>query len=150
MLGFSSTDNKTFVLKAFDTPFNKRDYNAAEAFWSSDYIQHSAHIPQGRDGLFGWIATAFLGLKNTMAADTLLIWKHFPAGEHGFFRASILISGAREAVLIDGGFTAAPYAPNGGLYRPRQTWSVPLTKTFGILKPIATHALRSFAKNDNA
>jgi glyoxylase-like metal-dependent hydrolase (beta-lactamase superfamily II) len=40
-----------------------------------------------------------------MAANTRLTWKHFPAGEHGFFRAPVLISGTREAVLIDGGFT---------------------------------------------
>jgi glyoxylase-like metal-dependent hydrolase (beta-lactamase superfamily II) len=39
-----------------------------------------------------------------MAANTQLIWKNFPAGEHGFFRAPVLISGARDAVLIDGGF----------------------------------------------
>ena len=32
-------------------------------------------------------------------------WKHFPAGEHGFFRAPVLVTGPREAVLIDGGFT---------------------------------------------
>jgi diadenosine tetraphosphatase ApaH/serine/threonine PP2A family protein phosphatase len=31
-------------LKAFDTLFNKRDYAAAERFWSPDYIQRSAHI----------------------------------------------------------------------------------------------------------
>ena len=40
-----------------------------------------------------------------MAANTNLTWKHFPAGEHGFFRAPVLISGASDAVLIDGGFT---------------------------------------------
>ena len=40
-----------------------------------------------------------------MAANTKLLWKHFPAGENGFFRAPVMISGAREAVLIDGGFT---------------------------------------------
>ncbi|MFC4822568.1 MBL fold metallo-hydrolase [Dokdonella ginsengisoli] len=40
-----------------------------------------------------------------MAATTQLTWKHFPAGENGFFRAPVLISGAREAVLLDGGFT---------------------------------------------
>jgi len=43
--------NKTSVLQAFDTLFNKRDYKAAERYWSSNYIQHSAHIPPGRDGL---------------------------------------------------------------------------------------------------
>jgi predicted SnoaL-like aldol condensation-catalyzing enzyme len=45
--------NKAFVLEAFDTLFNRRDYAAAEEFWSPTYIQHSAHIPPGREGLFG-------------------------------------------------------------------------------------------------
>ena len=47
--------NKALVLEAFDTLFNKRDYKAAEQYWSSNYIQHSAHIPPGRDGLFNMI-----------------------------------------------------------------------------------------------
>lgn len=34
-----------------------------------------------------------------------LSWKHFPAGENGFFRAPVLLTGSSEAVLIDGGFT---------------------------------------------
>jgi predicted SnoaL-like aldol condensation-catalyzing enzyme len=44
--------NKALVLEAFDTLFNKRDYAAAEESWSPHYIQHSAHIEPGRDGLF--------------------------------------------------------------------------------------------------
>jgi len=47
--------NKALVLKAFDTLFNQRDYEAAERFWSPDYIQHSAHIEPGRNGLFDLI-----------------------------------------------------------------------------------------------
>jgi predicted SnoaL-like aldol condensation-catalyzing enzyme len=47
--------NKALVLEAFDTLFNKRDYAAAEKFWSPRYIQHSAHIPPGRDGLFSLV-----------------------------------------------------------------------------------------------
>src|ERR1700748_1363207 len=47
--------NKALVLEAFDTLFNKRDYAAAERFWSPRYIQHSAHIPPGRDGLFNLV-----------------------------------------------------------------------------------------------
>ena len=47
--------NKALVLKAFDTFFNKRDYAAAEKFWSPHYIQHSAHIAPGREGLFDLI-----------------------------------------------------------------------------------------------
>jgi len=44
--------NKALVLEAFDTLFNKHDWAAAEKFWSPHYIQHSAHIAPGRDGLF--------------------------------------------------------------------------------------------------
>jgi predicted SnoaL-like aldol condensation-catalyzing enzyme len=44
--------NKALALEAFETLFNKRDYAAAERFWSSRYIQHSAHIAPGREGLF--------------------------------------------------------------------------------------------------
>ena len=44
--------NKAFVLEAFDTLFNRRDYAAAQRFWSPGYIQHSAHIEPGREGLF--------------------------------------------------------------------------------------------------
>ena len=49
------SNNKALVLKAFDTLFNKRDYVAAERYWSPDYIQHSAHIGLGREGLFNLI-----------------------------------------------------------------------------------------------
>src|SRR6476620_2735476 len=49
--------NKALVIEAFDTLFNRRDYEAAERFWSPDYIQHSAHIEPGRDGLFDLIKT---------------------------------------------------------------------------------------------
>ena len=55
--------NKALVLEAFDTLFNKRDYKAAERYWSSNYIQHSAHIPPGRDGLFNLIRNAPATLK---------------------------------------------------------------------------------------
>ena len=44
--------NKALVLDAFDRLFNKRDYEAAERYWSPNYIQHSAHIAPGREGLF--------------------------------------------------------------------------------------------------
>ena len=43
------------MLEAFDTLFNKRNYEAAARFWSDTYIQHSAHIEPGRDGLFNLI-----------------------------------------------------------------------------------------------
>ena len=49
--------NKAIVREAFETLFNGRDYMAAERFWSPGYIQHSAHIPPGRDGLFNLITS---------------------------------------------------------------------------------------------
>jgi predicted SnoaL-like aldol condensation-catalyzing enzyme len=55
--------NKALVLEAFDTLFNKRDYEVAERFWSPTYIQHSAHIPPGRDGLFNLIKSMPSTLK---------------------------------------------------------------------------------------
>src|SRR6516164_6407948 len=54
--------NKALVLEAFDTLFNKRDYAAAERYWSDRYIQHSAHIAPGRKGLFNLIRA----LPNTL------------------------------------------------------------------------------------
>ena len=69
----SSEDrNVQIVLKAFDTLFNKRDYAAAERFWSPRYIQHSAHIPPGREGLFDLVKSlpATLRYENHIAAAT--------------------------------------------------------------------------------
>jgi predicted SnoaL-like aldol condensation-catalyzing enzyme len=64
--------NKALVLEAFDTLFNKRDYAAAEKFWSPDYIQHSAHIEPGREGLFNLVKNLPPTLKyepGTIVAD---------------------------------------------------------------------------------
>ena len=55
--------NKVLVLKAFDTLFNKRDYVEAERYWSADYVQHSAHIAPGREGLLNLIKSLPLTLK---------------------------------------------------------------------------------------
>ena len=51
----STEETKAMVLKAFDTLFNKRDYAKAAEYWSKDYVQHSAHIAPGRDGLFNLV-----------------------------------------------------------------------------------------------
>jgi predicted SnoaL-like aldol condensation-catalyzing enzyme len=48
----TSESNKKLVLTAFDVLFNRKDYVGAAEYWSPDYIQHSAHIPPGREGLF--------------------------------------------------------------------------------------------------
>jgi predicted SnoaL-like aldol condensation-catalyzing enzyme len=64
--------NKALVLEAFDTLFNKRDYAAAEPYWSPNYIQHSAHIEPGRAGLFNLIKSlppTFKYESGTIVAD---------------------------------------------------------------------------------
>ena len=55
--------NKKLVLQAFDTLFNKRDYEAAKRYWSPNYIQHSAHIEPDREGLFNLVRNAPSALK---------------------------------------------------------------------------------------
>jgi predicted SnoaL-like aldol condensation-catalyzing enzyme len=71
----TSEEVKAFVLEAFDTLFNRRDYAAAARFWSEAYIQHSAHIPPGRDGLFNLVRAA----PDTMRYENGLI---FVEGDH--------------------------------------------------------------------
>ncbi len=61
--------NKALVLGAFDTLFNKRDYATAERLWSDRYIQHSAHIAPGREGLFDLIRS----LPDTLRYENQLI-----------------------------------------------------------------------------
>lgn len=75
--------NKVLVLEAFDTLFNKRNYETAKKFWSPSYIQHSAHIKPGRDGLFDLIKSLPASLRY----------------EHG------LILGERDYVIVHGGFS---------------------------------------------
>jgi predicted SnoaL-like aldol condensation-catalyzing enzyme len=81
--------NKQLVLDAFDTLFNKRDYVAAERFWSPDYIQHSAHIAPGRDGLFNLIKALPSTLRHEPAvivADGDYVILHGRFSGHGLSR----------------------------------------------------------------
>jgi predicted SnoaL-like aldol condensation-catalyzing enzyme len=71
--------NKAIVLGAFNTLFNKRDYDAAQRYWSPDYIQHSAHIAPGRAGLFNLIKSMPSTLKyepGMIVADGDLVIVH--------------------------------------------------------------------------
>ena len=61
--------NKALVLEAFDVLFNKRNYAAAERYWSDRYIQHSAHIAPGRDGLLNLVRA----LPDTLRYENQLI-----------------------------------------------------------------------------
>jgi predicted SnoaL-like aldol condensation-catalyzing enzyme len=61
--------NKALLLEGFETLFNRRDFEAAKRYWSPDYIQHSAHIPPGREGLFNLVK----GLPPEMKYENALI-----------------------------------------------------------------------------
>jgi predicted SnoaL-like aldol condensation-catalyzing enzyme len=88
----SPEQNKALVLEAFDVLFNRRDYATAERYWSDRYIQHSAHIELGHDGLFNQIRS----LPDTLRYENRLI---LAEGEyvitHGRFSGS-----GREAAWI--------------------------------------------------
>src|SRR5580693_1318919 len=71
--------NKALVLRAFDTLFNKRDFATAEQFWSPQYIQHSAHIAPGREGLFDLVKSLPPTLKyepGTIVAEGNVVIVH--------------------------------------------------------------------------
>jgi predicted SnoaL-like aldol condensation-catalyzing enzyme len=87
--------NKAIVIEAFETLFNKRDYEHAERFWSADYTQHSAHIGPGRDGLFSLIK----------AAPDTLHWEYgavVAEGDHVFVHSKFTGNGLPRAwIAVD-------------------------------------------------
>ena len=58
-----SREEQALLLEGFDALFNRRDFEAAERYWSPNCIQHSAHIPPGRDGLFTLVKGLPPGMK---------------------------------------------------------------------------------------
>ena len=102
----TAAQNKAIVLEAFETLFNKRDYAAAERFWSPNYIQHSAHIAPGRDGLFGLVKSLPDTLKyehDMIVADGNLVIVHGRFSGFGapasWIAADILF--IKEGVLVE-------------------------------------------------
>ena len=98
-------ENKQIVLRAFDTLFNERDYEAAAAFWSAKYIQHSAHIEPGRDGLFNLIRSLpdTLRYENAVVvADDDFVLLHGRFSGHGRPRAWV----AADIVRMEDGILA--------------------------------------------
>lgn len=97
--------HKRLVLEAFDTLFNRRDYAAAEKFWSPHYIQHSAHIEPGREGLFNLIKELPATLRWThgviLAEDDFVI-VHGRYSGHGL-RAPWIVA---DIVRIENGVLA--------------------------------------------
>jgi predicted SnoaL-like aldol condensation-catalyzing enzyme len=94
--------NRALVLKAFDTLFNRRDYAAAAVLWSSNYIQHSAHIEPGRNGLFDLIRSSPSTLKyeaGLILANGDYVMVHGRFSGHGRPRNWIAV----DIVRVEGG-----------------------------------------------
>src|SRR5258708_38289802 len=85
-MSMSEGKSVQLVLEAFDTLFNKRDYAAAVRFWAPNYIQHSAHIPPGREGLFELIRGLPVSLRyesHVAAASGDFVLLHGRFSGHG-------------------------------------------------------------------
>jgi predicted SnoaL-like aldol condensation-catalyzing enzyme/ketosteroid isomerase-like protein len=99
--------NKALVLKAFETLFNERDYAAAERYWSPNYIQHSAHIGTGRDGLFNLVKSAPATMKyehGTIVADGDFVIVHGRFSGHGLGTANWIaadICRIKDGVMVE-------------------------------------------------
>ena len=98
--------NKALVLAAFDTLFNKRDYEAAARYWSPDYVQHSAHIAPGREGLFELIKQLPASLRyepGLILADENFVIVHGRFSGHGRPRSWIAADILRivDGVLVE-------------------------------------------------
>ena len=97
--------NKRIVLEAFDTLFNKRDYAAAERFWTPAYIQHSAYIAPGRDGLFDLIKSLPASLRyqsQFVLAEADYVILHGRFSGHGLRRNWIVA----DVVRLENGMLA--------------------------------------------
>jgi predicted SnoaL-like aldol condensation-catalyzing enzyme len=94
--------NKALVLEAFDALFNRKDLATAERYWSPGYLQHSARVPAGRDGLFDLVRHGLSTMKYENAlimADGDMVMLHGRFSGHGGPRAWI----ALDIVRIEDG-----------------------------------------------
>src|SRR6204780_5755296 len=75
--------NKALVLEAFDALFNRRDFEAAERHFSPEYVQHSAGIGPGRDGLFVLVRSVHRRYESALAVaegDYVMVHGRFSGG----------------------------------------------------------------------
>jgi predicted SnoaL-like aldol condensation-catalyzing enzyme len=75
--------NKSIVLEAFDALFNRRNFEAAERLWSPDYVQHSAGVGPGRDGLFALVRSVQRRYESGLAVaegDYVMVHGRFSGG----------------------------------------------------------------------
>jgi predicted SnoaL-like aldol condensation-catalyzing enzyme len=75
--------NKALVLEAFDVLFNRRDFQAAERYWSPAYLQHSAVLGPGREDLFSFVRSVRRKYESGLAlaeGDHVMIHGRFSGG----------------------------------------------------------------------
>jgi predicted SnoaL-like aldol condensation-catalyzing enzyme len=75
--------NKNLVLEAFEALFNRRDLDAAERYWSPDYVQHSAGIGPGRDGLVALVRSVHRQYESALVVaegDYVMVHGRFSGG----------------------------------------------------------------------
>jgi predicted SnoaL-like aldol condensation-catalyzing enzyme len=113
---------KALVLEAFDMLFNKRDYEAAQRYWSTNYIQHSAHIPPGRDGLFNLIRSIPPTLRyesGTVVAEGDFVILHGRYSGHGLPLNWIVadIVRMKDGILVEHWDSSPSSGPPGGPVR---------------------------------
>jgi predicted SnoaL-like aldol condensation-catalyzing enzyme len=86
--------NKALLIEGFETLFNNRDFARARNFWSPNYIQHSAHIEPGRDGLFNLVRSLPAGAK----------WEHgimMAEGDHVMIHSRYTNPDGSAIVVVD-------------------------------------------------
>jgi predicted SnoaL-like aldol condensation-catalyzing enzyme len=75
--------NKTLVLEAFAALFNRRDFEAAERYFSPGYVQHSAAIGPGRDGIFALVRSVHRQYESALVVaegDYVMVHGRFSGG----------------------------------------------------------------------
>jgi|SRR5450755_766438 predicted SnoaL-like aldol condensation-catalyzing enzyme len=75
--------NKALVLEAFDALFNRRDFEAAERYFPPEYLQYSAGIGPGRDGLFALVRSVHRQYESALAVaegDHVMVHGRFSGG----------------------------------------------------------------------
>ena len=75
--------HKALALEAFDALFNRGDFQAAERYWSPGYVQHSAGIGPGRDGLVALVHSVHRGYESGAAVaegDYVMVHGRYSGG----------------------------------------------------------------------
>jgi len=85
MAGMSNKrgDTKRWLSRPLTRFFNRRDFQAAERYWSPGYVQHSAGIGPGRDGLSPWFTPFIVRTRVDLAVaegDYVMVHGRYSGG----------------------------------------------------------------------